>query len=262
MSESPELDTAPADIRANLIEFERLLVEALDSRLLVLQGLGLIDKQGDTKPEVLTRTRSHWDALTLIHIFGLLEGHIEAMGQGMHDVVVIAHEQQRKELARRMREHNRDLRHAGVAGPAIASLSRFGRDAFEQLLPGLPRRRLARDEPAADRWEDALTRCHLGPPANRPLPDDLRDTLNELGEIRNVLLHRLGKVDQKVLARISEGPWRQPEEQVVIDHAMYRRYIAALFAFAFEVRDRLALRLGVAPRHDIERWREAVPAGG
>ena len=110
--------------------------------------------------------------------------------------------------------------------------------------------------------EAALGRLGLGETAARPLPGDLRDTLYEFGEIRNVLLHRVKRIDDKALSAVCEGPWTTRGEEVVVDPTLYRRYVAALWAFPDEITNRLLVKIGDNPGFDVDLWRSPVPVGG
>jgi hypothetical protein len=69
-------------------------------------------------------------------------------------------------------------------------------------------------------------------------------------------------MDDKALKYVSEGPWKAVNERVVIDEALYRRYIAALIAYQRELEDRIRSRMGLAPQSNLSAWRTMVPAGG
>jgi hypothetical protein len=204
----------------------------------------------------------HWNALTVVHLFGLIEGQVEVMSQVMREPMRLAHDAKRKEHGEMSRAMNRRLRSAGASGDKIQLLAQFGRDAFRTLMPPLPAARLSKELRAPDRWEDALRRLWLGPSTGRSLPKDLSDTLREVGAVRNVLLHRLGRMDEAALAEVSEGPWTSPEELVVLNDELYRRYVAALYTYAMELIDRIRMVIGLPSTNDLRGWRAQVPAGG
>jgi hypothetical protein len=148
-----------------------------------------------------------------------------------------------------------------LTGEGAHALTKFTKVLVDALLrdPLLePNRQL----PPADRWEDLLSRIYLRPIPERALPDDLRLTINEFAAVRNVILHRMGRIDKKALTFVTEGPWRTVNERVVIDDKLYRRYIAALIAYQRELEDRMLSRMGLASQSSVTDWRATVPAGG
>jgi hypothetical protein len=249
----------PQDLQPHRHDVERLIIEALDARLWALQAVSTPpllaarfanDDPGAHRVNVdasRNRALEYWNAMTLVSVFGALEAHIEALTRGLHDMVVRSNEDKRAQIERYNRTRNRAMRGEGRHPPgAYIALTELGQRLSKALLLS-PHSRLLPELPTADKWEDVLKRIYLRPIEGRPLPDDLRATLNELGEVRNVLLHRMGRMDQKALDQVSEGPWRSVGERVVIDAPLYERYIAALTAYSEEIFDRVRDRLGEPP---------------
>ncbi len=215
-----------------------------------------------------TAVQNQLNAMTIIDLFGVVEGYVEALCKTLRQPVVEHRDQEDKRLQNRIRQII--SQHSKAAHAMGAPISDDTRDAIvkvvrtvvKKFLPDLPVMNFSKGMPTVDRWEDALRRVYFGAGA-RPLPHDLRNTLNELGEIRNVLLHRMGRIDQKALDAVGEGPWRDIGEEVIIDRHLYRRYVAALWSFSEELVDRLSTQIsGDQPRFDINSWRDNVPAGG
>jgi hypothetical protein len=265
-------DTDPAStVRSTKDDLRDLLGTAIDARLWALHGIGLAlaERQRGSTPTESERARKsaaqaveHWNALTLVAIFGGIEDFVESMGSDLHDAASSAIPEKRKEMFSRNRIRNQELKSRGeLSVQGAQALTQFTARLADAFLLK-PLRKPKNDLPTADRWEDLLGRIYMRPINGRPLPDDLRLTLNELGAVRNVLLHRMGRMDQWALEQVTEGPWRSVNEKVVIDLDLYARYIAALFSYVYELEDRIRAILQIAPQFDISAWRSAIPAGG
>lgn len=258
--------------RAVMLELNDLIFEAVDSRLWARQGVRLALTQQELEvadDERIARLRAsaqraldHWNAMTLVTIYGGIEDLIESMGSGLYPLVLDANPDTRKRMFEQNRLRNRELREGG-------ELSNGGAQALTQLTKALadellqrPLKAPSKEMPAAGRWEDLLKRIKLRPMPGRPLPDDLRDTLNEFGAIRNVILHRMGRIDERALEQVIRGPWTTVDELVAIDDHLYRLYVAALIAYQAEVNDRIRNLMKLPPLADIAEWRSMVPAGG
>ncbi len=70
-----------------------------------------------------------------------------------------------------------------------------------------------------------------------------------------------GRIDEKALTFVTEGPWRTVNERAVIDDKLYRRYIAALIAYERELEDRMRARMGLASQSSVTDWRAMVWRG-
>jgi uncharacterized protein YutE (UPF0331/DUF86 family) len=101
---------------------------------------------------------------------------------------------------------------------------------IDEKLPKLSK--LAGSGPS--RYENLLKPLGLGEPADRLIPDDLREALTELGALRDVLVHRAGRVDAKAL---KQAPTLSQEEGqfVRLRDEDYRKYSAAVRCYAAEV---------------------------
>ncbi len=95
--------------------------------------------------------------------------------------------------------------------------------------------------PGVRRYENVLAQARLDAGADRPIPDDLDEALRELSAIRNVLVHRGGRVDDRALRDAPSLASRYQEgEHVQIVGADYRKYSAAVRAYGQDVCARLA----------------------
>ncbi len=269
---SPTAETAEAGPRAVMLELSSLTIEAIDSRIWARHGVPLAlsrQEQEVTDDERVARMRAsaqraldHWNAMTLVTIYGGIEDAIESMGSGLYPLILDANPDTRKRMFEQNRLRNRDLRERGVLSiEGAQALTHLTKDLADELLQR-PLKAPSKEMPAADRWEDLLKRIKLRPMPGRPIPDDLRQALNEFGAIRNVILHRMGRIDERALGQVVPGPWRTVDELVVIDDDLYRLYIAALIAYQAEVTDRIRNLANLPPQADPAAWRSMVPAGG
>jgi hypothetical protein len=105
----------------------------------------------------------------------------------------------------------------------------------------------------AERYERHLSAMGLSAPPGRELPKELDETLAEAGALRNVILHRGGRVDE--LARRKAPTLKYDVGAFVrLTTAEYRRYSAAIRTFADEVWDRMCLRAGIDAPNELGAW--------
>jgi hypothetical protein len=100
-----------------------------------------------------------------------------------------------------------------------------------------------------------------GAPADRPIPEDLNAALSELGALRDVLVHRAGRVDEAALEQAPTLRYRAGEF-ARISRAEYRQYSAAIRCYALEISFR-GMRgwpevTGECNGPDLARWRDYV----
>jgi hypothetical protein len=67
---------------------------------------------------------------------------------------------------------------------------------------------------------------------------DIRDTILEVANVRNVLVHRLGVADRKFAESCPNHP-ADEGDPVGVDHPTYNRYAKALYSYAREIRRRV-----------------------
>jgi hypothetical protein len=124
--------------------------------------------------------------------------------------------------------------------------------ALDALVEELGKSGRPRDAGAA-RYETVLAKAGLRAPHDRPLPDDLRQALAELGALRDVLVHRAGSVDELAINDAPSLTQRYGQGDFVrLNRADYRRYSAAGRAYGAEIIRRLFGRL--APDVDLASW--------
>jgi len=113
------------------------------------------------------------------------------------------------------------------------------------------------------RYERVLAEVGLGAPDDRRLPEDLDQALTELGAVRDVLVHRAGRVDTRALDQAPSLPY-QDGELVRISGDDYRTYSAAVRCYAGEITFR-SIRgwpeVSDEDGPDLERWRGCYRVG-
>jgi len=111
------------------------------------------------------------------------------------------------------------------------------------------------------RYERPLRRVGWGAPEDRPIPEDLNVALTELGALRDVLVHRAGRLDDTALKQAPTLRYRRGQ-LVRISREDYRRYSAAIRCYAQEVSFR-GIRgwpevTDKRDGPDLARWRDYV----
>jgi hypothetical protein len=141
----------------------------------------------------------------------------------------------------------RDLRVRAITAEAIQRAEENVPEVGEQLTPELREKLLEalRNErtlpklkqlrgSGIERYEARLHQAGLGAPDDRPIPEDLDQALQELGALRDVLVHRAGRVDER--AREQAPSLRYEDGELVrISDDEYRTYSAAVRCYAGEV---------------------------
>jgi hypothetical protein len=84
------------------------------------------------------------------------------------------------------------------------------------------------------RYEKPLKRIGWQAPEDRPIPVDLNSALAELGALRDVLVHRAGRVDDKAFAEAPTLNYKAGQF-VRITRGDYRAYSAAVRCYALEI---------------------------
>lgn len=110
------------------------------------------------------------------------------------------------------------------------------------------------------RYEKPLGRIGLAAPGDRPIPADLDDALTELGALRDVLVHRAGRVDPTALEQAPSLHYTAGQF-VRISRADYRKYSAAIRCFAHEISFRGIRAWPVTDERDgpdLAVWRDYV----
>jgi hypothetical protein len=102
------------------------------------------------------------------------------------------------------------------------------------------------------RYERVLRRVGAAAPPGRPVPADLDEAMTEIAAIRDVLIHRAGRVDTKALAQAPTLRYTDGQFVRLSNHD-YRVYSAAIRCYGAEIWYRL-LRHDDPPR--LQDWRQ------
>lgn len=96
--------------------------------------------------------------------------------------------------------------------------------------------RLGREGGGTARYEPLLKQVALDAPGDRPIPDDLDQALAEIGALRDVLIHRAGRVDEKAFEKASSLRERFEEGELVrLSGEDFRTYSAAIRCYGAKV---------------------------
>lgn len=202
----------------------------------------------------------HLNAVTLVSMFGSVDYLVEQLAPSFRAIWNRAFANQ---VTQRL-----------LANPELAAaLSRKTGDAaqFEAaLMEAIAREpdRIPRAAGAAPgRWESPLSTVGLGEDSTiRRIPASLREALSEVTGLRNVLVHRGGRIDKRALDEhpsLSARLDLQEGQFIRIDSNMYRRYSAALRTYAAEVERRVLAKVGIElPRRlTMNNWQNNHYAG-
>lgn len=85
-----------------------------------------------------------------------------------------------------------------------------------------------------DRWERVLAEVGLAAPDDRPLPRGLVTALTEVSALRDVLMHRAGRVDLRAMREAPSLPYERGQ-LVRVSREAYRRYSSAVRCYAGEI---------------------------
>lgn len=103
------------------------------------------------------------------------------------------------------------------------------------------------------RYEDALKQVGLAAPTKRPIPENLDLALTEVGVLRDVLVHRAGRIDPRALEQAPSLASRYAEGSFVrLGRADYRRYSAAIRCYGAEISRRAMLGVYDGTEHEVD----------
>ncbi len=135
----------------------------------------------------------------------------------------------REEMTKHTNEAGRQFL-ADLDHQTLALLDEHMRGRLEEVIPEAHVPRGA----GAKRYEKSLKQIGWAAPPDRPIPPDLDATLRELNSLRDVWVHRAGRVDPPALKKAPTLKYK-PGQFVRISRSDYRRYSAAVRCYAEEI---------------------------
>jgi len=184
-------------------------------------------------------------AATLVSMYGALDALVEELVPGAQQIIAWSIFESVRERVESVDDVSWDKipeQHRDVVGEAIAQV-------IADQLPKKPARPIGS---GAERYESVLERANLRTPSDRPIPGDLDDALTEFGALRDVLVHRSGRVDRRALAQAPSLKYGDGEF-VRLNRDDYRRYSAAIRAYWIDITQRV---LDSKERRDLSSWRD------
>jgi hypothetical protein len=175
----------------------------------------------------LANGHPHLNAQALLSMNSALDALVEEFVPAMRairvdqlvDQVFRRAEQQEPEAARELRSEARE-RLVEATRHVLAT----------SVLPKLKQMRGS----GIERYEPLLAQEGLAAPSDRPIPDDLSQAIAELGALRDVLMHRAGRVDLRALEQVPSLRYHEGG-LVRISPDEYRLYSAALRCYSAEI---------------------------
>lgn len=189
------------------------------------------------------------NASTVIWLHSAVDALVERLGPTVDTVV--AHIVSEQVMDKAVREHPELA--ASVTKEQLASIA----GALTGVL--LENRQYGR--PAgngARRWEGALGLAGLARPDERPIPAGLDRVLVEACVLRNVLVHRGGRMDEKAVKDCPTLGFAEGEF-VRLPTAHTLEIAAALIAYGSDIAHRTLNRSDVGALGDLDRWRDHCP---
>jgi hypothetical protein len=164
------------------------------------------------------------NAQTLVAMNGALDAMVEELAPSMREILIQSVVDQ---MIKRAEEE---------VPEAAEEMADEMRDRFRQILPDFvkaPKLERLRGSGVA-RYEAVLAGVGLAAPPDRPIPADLDQALTELGAIRDVLVHRAARMDEKALEQAPTLRY-EPGDLVRISSDDYREYSAAIRCYGQEI---------------------------
>jgi hypothetical protein len=159
-----------------------------------------------------------------------------------------------------MRTHTNEAGMRFLASLDPETLAIIERDTRERVEKVTPKAHLPRGA-GIDRYEKSLEQIGWAAPPDRPIPPDLDAALRELNSLRDVWVHRAGRVDQQALEKAPTLKYKAGQ-LVRITRLEYRRYAAAVRCYAEEITFRPIRSWAGASENDgpdLLQWTSYVP---
>jgi hypothetical protein len=199
---------------------------------------------------------AHLNGLTLVGMLGNLDGFVEALLPATRDMTIDF--VVRSAMERAEADHP-EIFTADV--PIEDDVLRAIETALAQVLRGQMPTLKRPFGGGVERWEQLLRAEGLGTPTNLALPPSLDAALDEASALRNVIVHRAGRIDEKALAeceRLKTHLHMSVGQFVRITRVQYRRYSAAIRAYGMDVTRRVLARGGMEFPVDLDHWERYV----
>jgi hypothetical protein len=176
----------------------------------------------------ITKDHPHLNAQALVSIASALDALVEELTPSLRKMRVAFFVEQTMQEA----EKNEPTAAQQMTTDMRAE---FAEKATEFLLEKMPSPGQPRGAGTV-RYEKLLAQEGLGAPVDRPIPADLDQALTELNVIRDILVHRAGRVDHRALKKApSLGARYKDGDLVRINREDYRTYSAAVRCYAQEI---------------------------
>lgn len=190
------------------------------------------------------------NAATLVSLHGAVDALVEGVGPANHRL------RARIASTEIVRRSLRD--HPELAADVSDDMVRHIAEALADVV--LEQRRFPKPKwNGVRRWEDALDEIGLGLPPDRVAPPDLNRVLTEACVLRDVLVHRGGRVDEKA-ANDCSTLGLGVGEFVRLSTRRTRELSAALMAYGTDVARRSLAHVGLAGEPvDLGAWRQHEP---
>jgi hypothetical protein len=254
------------DDSAPFADFEDALDEVIRARVVARMGaeslarteLGMLDlgeEQQAWERRELGRAEIAGDfgwlnSSTLISLHGALDALVEAVGPVADRVVApfAARELVHEALTRK--------------GNEVAMVSEDHIEAVVEAAADAIRDNRKYKKPRSngpERWESVLRDVGLGLRSDQSVPRDLRRVLTEACVLRDVLVHRGGRVDEKALRECAHLGYAVGEF-VRLSSSRTRELAAAIIAYGMNVSHRAAARFGAGDEPSLDDgWRRFGP---
>ncbi|MGZ3382321.1 MAG: hypothetical protein ACXVBB_18935 [Isosphaeraceae bacterium] len=184
------------------------------------------------------------NAQALIGLYSALDALIEQFAPALRDLPFLA----------RMKEAEKQV--SGAAAHLTPELREQMITTLQKLLK-VPKLRQLEKKDAA-RYERRLRPVGLG--ARCPIPQDLDQALREIGVIRDLLIHRAGRVDKEALEKASSLVKQYKDGELIrLSDEDYRTYSAAIRWYGAEVIHRVYRK--PSDDADSDDWRQHYIVG-
>ncbi len=193
---------------------------------------------------------------TLVGMHGALDALVDELAPATSSWTV---DQHARAVVEQARTRHPELTEA-LSPEVIRAVQLALRDELAKQVPKIPRLW----GHGVERWERLLRPAGLGAPTMRAIPPDLDQALKELTNLRDVLVHRAGRLDSKAVRAcpsLTEELHFREGHLVRLRRPHYRRYSAAVRAYGAEIIRRTLARGGMDYPVDLANWEDCYVVG-